>query len=205
MRYSRQEVERIAKVAFESARRSVPTVVSHLSTKPMCSTSPDSGERLSLTSRADYPDVTLEHQLVDSCALLLVSSPHKFDVLLAGNLFGDILSDEAGAVVGSVGTVAVLPASAVEAASSSRCTGRHQTSPGRIMANPVATIASAALLLRHALGLNEEALKIIEAAIGQTLAAGIRTADLGVPRGAGLVLDDDPRHSRPTPLLVSIG
>ena len=125
---------------------------------------------------AQYPDVTLEHQLVDSCALLLVSNPGKFDVLLAGNLFGDILSDEAGAVVGSLG---LLPSASLG--------GRgglfepvHGSAPdiaGQDLANPVATIASAALLLRHALGLDEEA-QIIETAIGQTLAAGLRTADL---------------------------
>ena len=175
MQYSRTEIERIAKVAFESARQRGRRV-----------TSVDKANVLEVSRfwrevvvdvAADYPDVTLEHQLVDSCALLLVSNPHKFDVLLAGNLFGDILSDEAGAVVGSLG---LLPSASIG--------GRgglfepvHGSAPdiaGQDLANPVATIASAALLLRHALGLDEEA-EIIETAIGKTLAAGIRTADLG--------------------------
>lgn len=175
MQYSRFEIERIAKVAFESARRRDRRV-----------TSVDKANVLEVSRfwrevvidvGAQYPDVTLEHQLVDSCALLLVSNPGKFDVLLAGNLFGDILSDEAGAVVGSLG---LLPSASLG--------GRgglfepvHGSAPdiaGQDLANPVATIASAALLLRHALGLDEEA-QIIETAIGQTLAAGLRTADLG--------------------------
>ena len=174
MQYSRFEIERIAKVAFESARRRDRRV-----------TSVDKANVLEVSRfwrevvidvAAQYPDVTLEHQLVDSCALLLVSNPGKFDVLLAGNLFGDILSDEAGAVVGSLG---LLPSASLG--------GRgglfepvHGSAPdiaGQDLANPVATIASAALLLRHALGLDEEA-QIIETAIGQTLAAGLRTADL---------------------------
>ena len=175
MRYSRIEIERIAKVAFESARQRGRRV-----------TSVDKANVLEVSRfwrevvidvAADYPDVTLEHQLVDSCALLLVSNPHQFDVLLAGNLFGDILSDEAGAVVGSLG---LLPSASIG--------GRgglfepvHGSAPdiaGQDLANPVATIASGALLLRHALGLGEEA-EMIETAIGTTLAAGIRTADLG--------------------------
>ena len=175
MQYSRTEIERIARVAFESARQRDGRV-----------TSVDKANVLEVSRfwrevvievAAEYPDVTLEHQLVDSCALLLVSNPHRFDVLLAGNLFGDILSDEAGAVVGSLG---LLPSASIG--------GRgglfepvHGSAPdiaGQDLANPVATIASAAMLLRHALGLEEEA-EAIEAAIGQTLAAGIRTADLG--------------------------
>ena len=175
MQYSRHEIDRIARVAFESARRRDGRV-----------TSVDKANVLEVSRfwrevvievAAEYPDVTLEHQLVDSCALLLVSNPQKFDVLLAGNLFGDILSDEAGAVVGSLG---LLPSASIG--------GRgglfepvHGSAPdiaGRDIANPVAAIASAAMLLRHALGLDEEALTI-ETAIGETLAAGIRTADLG--------------------------
>lgn len=175
MRYSRAEVERIATVAFDSARRRRGLV-----------TSVDKANVLE-TSRlwrevvgevgAHYPDVTLEHQYVDSCALLLVSTPQKFDVILAGNLFGDILSDEAGAIVGSLG---LLPSASLG--------GRgglfepvHGSAPdiaGRNTANPVAAIASAALLLRHALGAEKEA-NAVEAAIGATLGAGIRTADLG--------------------------
>ena len=125
---------------------------------------------------ARYSDVKLEHQLVDSCAMRLVSDPGSFDVMLAGNLFGDILSDEAGAVVGSLG---LLPSASVG--------GRgglfepvHGSAPdiaGRNVANPIGAIASAAMLLRHALSLRDEA-GAIEAAIGSALDAGCRTADL---------------------------
>jgi len=175
MQYSRPEIERIARVAFESARGRGGRV-----------TSVDKANVLEVSRfwrevvidvGAAYPDVTLEHQLVDSCALLLVSDPHRFDVLLAGNLFGDILSDEAGAVVGSLG---LLPSASI-GGRSGLFEPVHGSAPdiaGQNLANPVATIASAAMLLRYALGLDEDA-QAIETAIGQTLAAGIRTADLG--------------------------
>ena len=179
MRYSRAEIERIAVIAFDSARQRKGLV-----------TSVDKANVLE-TSRlwrevvtevgTRYPDVRLEHQYVDSCALLLVSNPGKFDVVLAGNLFGDILSDEAGAVVGSLG---LLPSASLG--------GRgglfepvHGSAPdiaGRDLANPVAAIASAAMLLRHALGAETEA-RSVERAIGATLAAGVRTADLAAAGG----------------------
>ena len=174
MQYSRHEIERIARIAFESARRRKGLV-----------TSVDKANVLEVSRfwrevvidvATEYPDVTLEHQLVDSCALLLVTHPQKFDVLLAGNLFGDILSDEAGAVVGSLG---LLPSASV-GGKGGLFEPVHGSAPdiaGQDRANPVATIASAAMLLRHALELNDEA-DAIEIAIGQTLAAGLRTADL---------------------------
>ena len=176
MRYSRIEVERIATVAFESARkrRRIVTSVdkanvletSRLWREVVC----DVGAR--------YPDVTLEHQYVDSCALFLVSNPQKFDVIVAGNLFGDILSDEAGAVVGSLG---LLPSASL-GEGGGLFEPVHGSAPdlaGRNIANPVAAIASAALLLRYALGAEKEA-NAVETAIGATLGAGIRTADIGV-------------------------
>ena len=125
-----------------------------------------------------YPDVRLEHQLVDSCAMLLVSNPDKFDVILAGNLFGDILSDEAGAVVGSLG---LLPSASV-GGSGGLFEPVHGAAPdiaGQDKANPIAAIASAAMLLRHALDAEEEATKI-EGAIGSVLNDGLRTADLAM-------------------------
>ena len=175
MRYSRHEIERIARVAFDCARRRSQRV-----------TSVDKANVLEVSRfwrevvtdvASDYPDVTLEHQLVDSCALLLVTHPRKFDVLLAGNLFGDILSDEAGGVVGSLG---LLPSASI-GSRGGLFEPVHGSAPdiaGKDMANPIATIASAAMLLRHALQLEDEAVAI-EAAIGQTLASGLRTADLG--------------------------
>jgi 3-isopropylmalate dehydrogenase len=131
---------------------------------------------------ARYPDVKLEHQYVDSCALLLATNPKHFDVVLSGNLFGDILSDEAGAVVGSLG---LLPSASIG--------GRgglfepvHGSAPpiaGRDIANPIGAIASAAMLLRHALGAGPEA-DAVERAIGGALTAGCRTADLVADGGA---------------------
>ena len=174
MRYSRLEIERIATVAFESARGRGKRVTSVDKANVLESSRlwrevvTDVGTR--------YPDVRLEHQLVDSCAMLLVSNPHKFDVILAGNLFGDILSDEAGAVVGSLG---LLPSASV-GGSGGLFEPVHGSAPdiaGQDKANPVAAIASAAMLLRHALGANAEA-AAIEAAIGAALDDGLRTADL---------------------------
>ena len=174
MRYSRPEIERIARVAFDAARRRERRV-----------TSVDKANVLEVSRfwrdvvtevASDYPDVTLEHQLVDSCALLLVSHPRKFDVLLAGNLFGDILSDEAGAVVGSLG---LLPSASI-GNHGGLFEPVHGSAPdiaGQDIANPIAAIASAAMLLRHALQLEEEA-AAVEAAIGQTLDSGLRTADM---------------------------
>ena len=131
-----------------------------------------------------YPDVRLEHQLVDSCAMRLVSDPGSFDVLLAGNLFGDILSDEAGAVVGSLG---LLPSASVGGAGG-LFEPVHGSAPdiaGRDAANPIGAVASAALLLRHALGLAAEA-DSIERAIGAALADGCRTADIAAGGNSAL-------------------
>ena len=174
MRYSANEVERIATVAFESARGRRKLVTS-VDKANVLETSRLWREVVSAVGTR-YPDVRLEHQLVDSCAMLLVSNPAKFDVLLAGNLFGDILSDEAGAVVGSLG---LLPSASI-GGKGGLFEPVHGSAPdiaGKDKANPVAAIASTAMLLRHALGAETEA-ATIETAIGAALAAGVRTADL---------------------------
>jgi len=174
MRYARHEIERIARRAFEAARLRRRRV-----------TSVDKANVLE-TSRlwravvteiaAAYPDVTLDHMLVDSCAMRIALAPSSFDVIVTENMFGDILSDEAGAVVGSLG---LLPS-----ASLGDGTGLfepvHGSAPdiaGKNIANPIGAIASAAMLLRHALGLEKEA-TAVEAAIEHALTAGARTADL---------------------------
>ena len=125
---------------------------------------------------AAYPDVTLDHMLVDSCAMRIALAPSSFDVIVTENMFGDILSDEAGAIVGSLG---LLPSASLGAG-----TGLfepvHGSAPdiaGKDMANPIGAIASAAMLLRHALKLETEA-RAIEAAIEKVLVSGLRTADL---------------------------
>jgi len=176
MRYSRPEIERIATVAFESARGRSQLVTSV--DKANVLESSRLWREVVTEVGARHPDVRLEHQLVDSCAMLLVSNPNKFDVILAGNLFGDILSDEAGAVVGSLG---LLPSASV-GGSGGLFEPVHGSAPdiaGQDKANPVAAIASAAMLLRYALDADTEA-TTIETAIGSALDDGLRTADLAL-------------------------
>ncbi len=180
MRYSRPEIERIAEVAFRSAE-----------TRRRLVTSVDKANVLE-TSRlwrevvtevgARHPGVTLEHQYVDSCSLLIATNPTQFDVVLSGNLFGDILSDEAGAVVGSLG---LLPSASLGGRGGlfEPVHGSAPTIAGRDVANPIGAIASSAMLLRHALGAGPEA-DAVEQAIGGALGAGLRTADLA--SGSGL-------------------
>jgi len=174
MRYSTTEIERIAVVAFESARRRRKLVTSI--DKANVLESSRLWREVVTRVALRFSDVRLQHQLVDSCAMLLVSNPGQFDVLLASNLFGDILSDEAGAVVGSLG---LLPSASI-GGKGGIFEPVHGSAPdiaGSDRANPVATIASAALLLRYALGAETEA-ATIETAIGEALNDGFRTADL---------------------------
>jgi 3-isopropylmalate dehydrogenase len=134
---------------------------------------------------SDYPDVTLDHMLVDSCAMRIALAPSSFDVILTENMFGDILSDEAGAIVGSLG---LLPSASL-GDGPGLFEPVHGSAPdiaGKDVANPIGAIGSAAMLLRHALGLEAEA-RSVETAIGDTLRAGMRTADLaeGTERKVG--------------------
>ncbi|MBI1737778.1 MAG: 3-isopropylmalate dehydrogenase, partial [Acidobacteria bacterium] len=125
---------------------------------------------------AEFPHVQLEHLYVDTCAMLLLQSPLRFDVILTENLFGDILSDEAAVIAGSLG----LLASATTGGAVDLFEPVHGSAPdiaGRGIANPIGAIASAALLLRHTAGLEQEAADI-EGAIYEVLHAGHRTADL---------------------------
>jgi 3-isopropylmalate dehydrogenase len=174
MRYTREEIERIARRAFEAARVRRKRV-----------TSVDKANVLE-TSRLwrqvvsdvwkGYPDVQLDHMLVDSCAMRLTLAPATFDVVLTENMFGDILSDEAGAVVGSLG---LLPSASL-GEGPGLFEPVHGSAPdiaGRNIANPIGAIGSAAMLLRYSLGLETEA-RAIEEAIGEALKAGVRTADL---------------------------
>lgn len=182
MRYSRLEVERVARRAFEAARLRRRRV-----------TSVDKANVLE-TSRlwrqvvtavgASYPDVTLEHMLVDTCAMKLAYAPSSFDVVLTENMFGDILSDEAGAVVGSLG---LLPSASLGDAAG-LFEPVHGSAPdiaGKDLANPIGAVASAAMLLRHALGLELEAVAVEEAIEG-ALTSGARTADLAGGAGQSL-------------------
>ncbi len=175
MRYSADEVERVAHVAFRLAaqrRRRVTSVdkANVLETSQLW--------RKVVTEVArQYPHVTCEHLYVDTCALQLVTNPRRFDVLLTENLFGDILSDEAAVLSGSLGMLASATVGGVV----DLYEPVHGSAPdiaGSGQANPLGAIASAALLLRHTAGLEAEA-TAIEGAIREVLAWGYRTADLG--------------------------
>ncbi len=126
----------------------------------------------------EFPDVALEHQLVDSCAMRLVTAPGSFDVMVTENMFGDILSDEAAVLTGSLG---MLPSASLGEGKLGLYEPIHGSAPdiaGKGIANPVGTILSAAMLLRHSLGLEREA-AAVEAAVEHALAKGARTKDLG--------------------------
>lgn len=174
MVYEAWEVERVARVAFEAARGRRGKVTSV--DKANVLESSQLWRRVVSAVARDYPEVTLEHLYVDSAAMALVTRPATFDVILTENLFGDILSDEASVLAGSIG---LLPS-----ASLGTGTGLfepiHGSAPplaGLDVANPVGTVASAALLLRHALGLETEA-RALEEAIFQALDEGYGTPDL---------------------------
>lgn len=172
--YTAVEVERIAAVAFEAARtrRRVVTSVDKANVLETSQLWRAVVDRVAL----HYPDVRHEHMYVDACAMAIALDPRRFDVVLTENLFGDILSDEAGAVAGSLG---LLPS-----ASLGRGPGLYEpvhgsapTLAGKDLANPIGAIASAAMLLRHSLGI-EDAARAVERAIGEALEGGLRTADL---------------------------
>lgn len=180
MAYSEGEIERIARTAFELARRRRKKLTSVDKANVLDSSRlwRDVVNRIA----AGFPDVQLSHMYVDSAAMALVSRPSQFDVILTENMFGDILSDQAGAVVGSLG---LLPSASIG--------GRvglyepiHGSAPdiaGQGIANPLGAILSAAMLLRHSFGLENEA-AAIETAVREALAEGHRTRDLAERGGA---------------------
>jgi len=175
MRYARPEIERIARVAFEAARKRSRKV-----------TSVDKANVLETFQfwkdvvtevHAGYPDVQLEHMYVDNAAMQLVKAPKSFDVIVTGNMFGDILSDEAAMLTGSIG---MLPSASLNEAGQGLYEPSHGSAPdiaGRGVANPLATILSAAMMLRYSLGREEQAGRV-EAAVKTVLAQGLRTADI---------------------------
>ena len=180
MVYSTSEVTRVAKVAFEAAR------TRRAAGRPGRVTSVDKANVLAsmrLWRRTvehvarDYADVTLEHALVDSCAMQLIRRPAEYDVLLAGNLFGDILSDEAAVLAGSLG---MLPSASLGASGPGLYEPVHGSAPdiaGQGIANPLGAVQSAAMMLRYSLDLPTAA-DAVERAVESALDAGLRTADL---------------------------
>jgi 3-isopropylmalate dehydrogenase len=174
MRYTKSEIIRVARVAFELAakRRKKVTSVDKANVLEVSQL-----WRATVTDVAkDYPEVTLEHQLVDSMAMHIMNTPRNFDVVLTENLFGDILSDEAGVITGSLG---MLP-SATIGGTVNLYEPVHGSAPdiaGTGKANPLGAILTAAMVLRHSANLEQDA-KAVEAAVHKVLNAGYRTADI---------------------------
>jgi len=175
MRYSKPEIERIAHVAFQAARKRSKRV-----------TSVDKANVLETFQfwkdvvtevHAQYPDVELDHMYVDNAAMQLVKAPKKFDVVVTGNMFGDILSDAAAMLTGSIG---MLPSASLDANNKGLYEPSHGSAPdiaGKGIANPLATILSAAMMLRYSLQ-QAQAADRIESAVQQVLASGLRTPDI---------------------------
>ena len=179
--YSVDEIERIARLAFDSARRRRRHVTS-VDKANVLATSRLWRETVSAVHDAAYSDVELDHMYVDNAAMQLVRDPARFDVILTENMFGDILSDEASQITGSIG---MLPSASLGISGGGLYEPIHGSAPdiaGKGIANPVATILSAAMMLRHAFGLAEEA-EAVERAVGAALDDGLRTADIAQPGG----------------------
>ena len=178
MRYSRPEIERIAHVAFQAARKRSKRVTSV--DKANVLETYQLWKDVVTEVGQQYPDVELDHMYVDNAAMQLVRAPKKFDVVVTGNLFGDILSDEAAMLTGSIG---MLPSASLNASNQGLYEPSHGSAPdiaGKGIANPLATILSAAMMLRFSLN-QAAAAQRIEAAVKTVLAQGLRTADIFSP------------------------
>lgn len=173
--YSRDEVERIARVAFEAARKRRKKVTSVDKANVLATSR--LWRRVVTEVATQYPDVELEHALVDSTAMALITHPTRFDVILTENLFGDILSDEMSVIGGSIGLLASASTGDGGTAVFEPIHGSAPDIAGKDIANPAGAIASAAMLLDH-LGHTAEA-RIVETAVEQAIADGCRTRDLG--------------------------
>ena len=175
MRYSRPEIERIAHVAFQAARQRSKRLTSV--DKANVLETFQFWKDIVTEVHAQYPDVALDHMYVDNAAMQLVRAPKKFDVIVTGNMFGDILSDEAAMLTGSIG---MLPSASLNAAGKGLYEPSHGSAPdiaGKDLANPLATILSAAMMLRYSLS-QPAAADRVESAVQQVLASGLRTLDI---------------------------
>jgi 3-isopropylmalate dehydrogenase len=178
MKYSESEIRRIAHVGFAIARRRGKKLCS-VDKANVLDTSILWREVVNEVAR-DYPDVELSHMYVDNAAMQLVRAPKQFDVIVTGNIFGDILSDEASMLTGSIG---MLPSASLDANDKGLYEPIHGSAPdiaGRDIANPLATILSVAMMLRYTFA-NETAAARIEAAVRQVLREGVRTGDIAKP------------------------
>jgi 3-isopropylmalate dehydrogenase len=175
MRYTEPEIRRIAITAFEASRKRQRRVCSVDKANVLETT--QFWRDVVIDVHKAYPDVELTHMYVDNAAMQLVRNPKQFDVMVTGNMFGDILSDEASMLTGSIG---MLPSASINAKGFGMYEPIHGSAPdiaGKGVANPLATILSAAMLLRHSLN-QEDAARRIEAAVRKVLSQGLRTADI---------------------------
>ncbi|WP_130617081.1 3-isopropylmalate dehydrogenase [Dyella amyloliquefaciens] len=185
-KYTVAEVERVTRRAFQLARERRK----HVTSVDKANVLETSRLWRSTVTRiaAEFPDVKLEHQLVDSMAMLLLTQPGKYDVVVTENLFGDILTDEAAALAGSLG---LLPSASLGEGKAGLYEPIHGSAPdiaGQGAANPIGAILSAAMLLRHSLGLEQEA-ATVEAAVADVVEHGPRTRDIGGSAGTKDVLE----------------
>jgi len=175
MVYSESEIRRIARVGLEAARKRAKKLCS-VDKANVLETSQLWREVVTAEARS-FPDVALSHMYVDNCAMQLVRNPKQFDVIVTGNMFGDILSDEASMLTGSIG---MLPSASLDEHGKGLYEPIHGTAPdiaGKGVANPLATILSAAMLLRYSLK-DEKSARRIEGAVTKVLREGLRTADI---------------------------
>jgi 3-isopropylmalate dehydrogenase len=178
MHYTESEIRRILRVAFEAARKRNRKVCSVDKMNVLECT--QLWRDVAIETGKEYPDVELSHMLVDNAAMQLVKNPKQFDVMVTGNMFGDILSDEASMLTGSIG---MLPSASLDANNKGLYEPSHGSAPdiaGKGVANPLATILSAAMMLRYTFA-NEAAAVRIEAAVKKVLAQGFRTGDIYEP------------------------
>jgi 3-isopropylmalate dehydrogenase len=176
LEYTHTEIRRVVRLAFKLAQGRKKRVTSV--DKANVLESSRVWREIATATASEFAGVTLEHQLVDSCAMRLLTHPRSFDVVVTENLFGDILTDEAAALAGSLG---LCPSASLGEGTRGLYEPIHGSAPdiaGQGLANPIGTILSAAMMLRHSLGLQEEA-AAVERAVDSAITDGLRTADLG--------------------------